>query len=93
MPTEGETGAILPGHAVLLRPDRYVAAVIPLAEAESVSRQVADLVADSWAFKITDNAARPVAAGLPLLPKAVSESFAPPIGSLPGAMTNAMERP
>jgi 3-(3-hydroxy-phenyl)propionate hydroxylase len=80
MPQKRETGAIRPGHAVLLRPDRYVAAVIPLAEAESVSRQVAALVADSWAFKITSGPVHPAVTAPPPSPKAVSGSTASPIG-------------
>jgi len=80
MPTEGETGAIPLGYAVLLRPDRYVAAVIPLAEVETVSRLVAELVADSWALERPNGLTRVVDTTRPSLPKAVSDNFASSIG-------------
>lgn len=40
--------ADLPACAVLLRPDRYVSALIPLADAKTAARQVEALIAATW---------------------------------------------
>jgi len=71
----GEASVIPPGYAVLLRPDRYVAAVIPVGECETLARQVEDLVAGTWGTGKTAIIPRETGAKLP---EAVREKFGSP---------------